>query len=68
VARLVVALLAPAGEPVLVAVDDSVFRRCGRRVYGAVWQHDGSSPARNKLNSGTCFVTAGIVVRVPTGP
>jgi DDE superfamily endonuclease len=65
VARLVVALLVPAGEPVAVAVDDSVFRRCGRRVYGAAWQHDGSSPARNKLSFGTCFVTAGIIVRLP---
>jgi len=65
VARLVAALLVPAGEPVLVAVDDSVFRRCGRRVYGAAWQHDGSSPAKNKLSFGTCFVTAGIIVALP---
>ena len=65
VARLVAALLVPAGEPVVVAVDDSVFRRCGRKVYGAAWQHDGSSPARNKLSFGTCFVTAGIVVALP---
>lgn len=65
VARLVVALLVPAGEPLAVAVDDSVFRRCGRKVHGAAWQHDGSSPARNKLSYGNCFVTAGIVVTVP---
>jgi DDE superfamily endonuclease len=65
VARLVAALLVPAGEPLVVAVDDSVFRRCGRRVYGAAWQHDGSSPAKNKLSFGTCFVTAGIVVALP---
>jgi hypothetical protein len=65
VARLVVALLVPAGEPLAVAVDDSVFRRSGRQVYGAAWQHDGSSPARNKLSFGTCFVTAGIIVRLP---
>jgi hypothetical protein len=65
VARLAVGLLVPAGEPLVVAVDDSVFRRCGRRVYGAAWQHDGSSPARNKLSFGTCFVTAGIIVALP---
>jgi hypothetical protein len=65
VARLVVALLVPAGAAVTVAVDDSVFRRCGRRVYGAAWQHDGSSPARNKLSFGNCFVTCGIVVALP---
>jgi hypothetical protein len=65
VALMVAALLVPAGEPVLVAVDDSVFRRCGRKVWGAAWQHDGSSPAKNKLSFGTCFVTAGIIVALP---
>jgi DDE superfamily endonuclease len=65
VARLVVALLVPEGEPITVAVDDSVFRRSGRKVWGAAWQHDGSSPARGKLSFGNCFVTAGIVVRLP---
>jgi transposase len=65
VARLVVALLVPRDGAITVAVDDSVFRRSGRRVYGAAWQHDGSSPARNKLSFGTCFVTAGIVVSLP---
>jgi hypothetical protein len=65
VARLAAALLVPAGEPLVVAVDDSVFRRCGRRVCGAAWQHDGSSPAKSKLSFGTCFVTAGIIVDLP---
>jgi DDE superfamily endonuclease len=65
VARLVVALLVPAGAAVIVAVDDSVFRRCGRKVYGAAWQHDGSAPARDKISFGTCFVVAGIVVALP---
>jgi DDE superfamily endonuclease len=65
VARIVVALLVPAGAAITVAVDDSVFRRSGRRVFGAAWQHDGSSPAKNKLSYGTCFVTAGIVVALP---
>jgi len=65
VARIVVALLVPPGGAITVAVDDSVFRRSGRRVSGAAWQHDGSSPARNKLSFGNCFVTAGIVVALP---
>jgi len=65
VARMVVLLLVPAGAAVTVAVDDSVFRRSGRKVWGAAWQHDGSSPARNKLSFGTCFVTCGIVVSLP---
>jgi transposase len=65
VARIVAGLLVPAGEPVTVAVDDSLFRRSGRKVHGAAWQHDGSSPAKDKLSFGTCFVTAGIIVTLP---
>ena len=65
VARLVVLLLVPPTGPLTVAVDDSVFRRSGRKVYGAGWQYDGSSPSQNKLSFGTCFVTCGIVVRLP---
>jgi hypothetical protein len=65
VAQVVVLLLVPAGAAVTVAVDDSVFRRRGRRVWGAAWQHDGSSPARSKLSYGNCFVTAGIIVALP---
>src|SRR5215831_679876 len=64
-ARLVVLLLVAPGAPLKVAVDDSLFRRSGRRVHGAGWQHDGSAPSRGKLGFGTCFVTAGIVVALP---
>ena len=58
-------LLVPPGAAITVAVDDSVFRRSGRKVWGAAWQHDGSSPAKNKLSFGNCFVTAGVVVALP---
>jgi hypothetical protein len=64
VARLAV-LLVPVGAPLMVAVDDSLFRRARRKVYGAGWQYDGSSPAQDKLSFGTCFVVAGIVVHLP---
>ena len=65
VARVAVMLLVPPGAAITVAVDDSVFRRSGRKVWGAAWQHDGSSPAKNKLSFGNCFVTAGVVVALP---
>jgi hypothetical protein len=50
-ARLVVELLVPAGEPVSVAVDDTLFRRRGKKVWAASWFHDGSAqgPAKNGL-------------------
>jgi hypothetical protein len=65
VAQLVVLLAVPPGAALQVAVDDSVFRRSGRKVHGAGWQHDGSSPSVSKLSYGNCFVVAGIVVRLP---
>ena len=65
VAQLVVLLVVPAGADLRVAVDDSVFRRSGRKVHGAGGQHDGSSPAKNKLSYGDCFVAAAILVRLP---
>jgi hypothetical protein len=33
VAKLVVALLVPAGEPVTVAIDDTLFKRRGKKVW-----------------------------------
>ena len=65
VAQLVVLLLVPPGADLRIAVDDSVFRRSGRKVHGAGWQHDGSSPAKNKLSYGNCFVAVAILVRLP---
>ena len=65
VARLVVGLLVAPGAPLVVAVDDSLFRRSGRKVHGAGWQYDGSDRSRGRLGFGTCFVTAGIVVTLP---
>jgi hypothetical protein len=66
-ARLVVARLVPAGAAVLVVVDDTLFRRSGRRVAGAAWQHDASrkGPRASQVSWGTCFVVAGIVVDLP---
>jgi hypothetical protein len=65
VAQLAVMALVPDGAPLAVAVDDSLFRRRGRKVAGAAWQHDGSAPGKGKVGFGTCFVTCGIVVALP---
>jgi hypothetical protein len=65
VARLVVLLLVPPGAPLEVAVDDSLFRRTGRKVHGAGWQYDAASPSRRKIGYGTCFVVCGLIVHLP---
>lgn len=64
---LIVSGLLPDGAPVLVAVDDTLMRRSGRRVAGAAWQHDGArkGPKGSQVSWGTCFVVVGIVVVLP---
>ena len=42
VLRLVTGWLVPVGAPVVIAVDDTMFRRTGRKVYAACWGYDGS--------------------------
>src|ERR1700730_12754033 len=64
VARLVVSLLVPAGQPVTVAIDDTLFRRRGKKVWAASWFHDGSAPGPAKTGYGHNWGVAGLVVRL----
>jgi hypothetical protein len=64
-ARLVVTLLVPAGQPVTVAIDDTLFRRHGKKVWAAGWFHDGSAAGKDKTGYGNNWVIAGIVVTLP---
>ena len=64
--RLVVGLLLDPGEAVLVAVDDTLFRRSGRRVHAAFWHHDGAAAGPGTAVAwGNNWVLAAIVVRLP---
>lgn len=62
--RLVVDRLVPAGDAVVVAVDDTLFRRTGRKVHAASWFHDGSATGRHQVGYGNNWVVAAIVVRL----
>ena len=64
-AGLVVAHLLPAGAPITVAVDDTLFRRRGKKVHGAGWFHDGSAAGQLKLGYGNNWVVVAIVVTLP---
>lgn len=58
-------LLAPE-EPVLIAVDDSLCRRRGRKVHGAFWHRDVAANSEGLVAAwGNSWVVAGIVVRLP---
>jgi DDE superfamily endonuclease len=63
-AVLVVSLLVPAGAPVDVAVDDTLFKRRGKKVWAASWFHDGAAPGPAKTGYGNNWVILGIVVRL----
>lgn len=63
-AHLIVRTLLPAGEAVTLAVDDTLFKRRGKKVFGAAWQHDGAAIGEKQVGRGTCFVVIGIIVEL----
>ncbi len=64
-AHLIVRTLVPAGVPLELVIDDTLFRRRGRRVFGARWTYDGAAPGRTPIGFGTCFLVLGILVDLP---
>jgi hypothetical protein len=54
-------------EPIRVAVDDSLFHRTGKQVYGARYQYDGSAPSGTgaKIGYGNNWVVLTLIVRLP---
>ncbi|MEV6617099.1 transposase [Streptomyces sp. NPDC051051] len=43
------------GAPLLAAVDDTLFKRAGKKVFGALWQHDGAAKGPRPVGYGTRF-------------
>ncbi|WP_239341576.1 transposase, partial [Frankia sp. CiP3] len=64
-ARLVVGLLVVDDAPVLVAVDDTLFHRSGKKVWAAGWFHDGSAKGSHQVGYGNNWVVVGVVVTLP---
>jgi hypothetical protein len=66
---VIVQTLLPPGVSLLVAVDDTLFTRSGRRVARAGWHHDAAAKTKGdkdtRLRWGHCWVVAGIVVDLP---
>jgi hypothetical protein len=61
----VIQALVPAGADVRVAVDDTLMRRRGKRVWLALWTHDGSARSKDKIGYGNTWVIAAILVDLP---
>jgi hypothetical protein len=68
VARLIVKHLLSGGDPLVVAVDGTFFRRWGKHVAEARWAYDGSAQGGKKTAFGNTWVIAAIVVRLPCCP
>jgi hypothetical protein len=64
-ADLIVARLVPAGSPLTIAVDDTLFTRSGKKVFGVAWHHDGAAKGPKPIGFGNCWVVAGIIVELP---
>jgi hypothetical protein len=66
-ARLVVSRLLTPDAPVELAVDDTLFRRSGRKVHATGWHRDGSAKVagKNRICWGNCWIIVGIVVALP---
>ncbi|MGH3158447.1 MAG: transposase [Streptosporangiaceae bacterium] len=63
-ARMIVKYLLADGDPVVVAVDGTFFKRWGRKVFQARWAYDGSAQGGKKVACGNTWVIAAIVVRL----
>jgi DDE superfamily endonuclease len=65
VAKLAVSLLVSEEEPVTVAIDDTLFKRTGRKVHAISWFHDGSARGPHQVGLGNNWVVAAIIVTLP---
>jgi hypothetical protein len=64
-ASLVVELLLPADDPILLAIDETLTRRRGPKVFAASWWHDGSAAGATKIGYGNSWVVLAMVVTLP---
>jgi hypothetical protein len=59
---LIVDRLLPKGSAITVVIDDTLFKRSGRKVFGVFWHHDGAAKGPKPIGFGNCWVVAGVVV------
>jgi hypothetical protein len=66
-ADFLVSVFVKAGAPIRLAVDDTLFGRSGRRVWGAHYLHDGAQPegSGRRTRWGNCWVVVVLVVELP---
>ena len=67
-AELLAARLLPAGGPLRFALDDTLFHRSGRKVFGACLHHDPQAGAGPRLGFGNSWVVLGLLCLLYTSP
>jgi len=66
IAELIAARLCDPGAPLLVALDDTLLHRLGRKVHASFWHHDATANSRQATVAwGNNWVVVGIVVGLP---
>jgi len=63
--EVIVGLLVPTGAPVRLVCDDTLYRRSGRRVFGAAWHHDPLGVGRRAVAWANAWVVLGVLVDLP---
>jgi hypothetical protein len=61
-----VTVFVKAGAPIRLAIDDTLFGRSGRKVWGAHYLHDGAQPegSGRRTRWGNCWVVVVLVVQL----
>jgi hypothetical protein len=71
VLEVIVACLLGPDAPLRLVVDDTLFRRSGRKVWGATWHHDplaAGGKGRKPVAWANCWVVVGVLVELPFVP
>jgi hypothetical protein len=66
-ADFLVSVFVKSGAPIRLAVDDTLFGRSGRKVFGAHYLHDGAQPegSGRRTRWGNCWVVVVLIVELP---
>jgi hypothetical protein len=63
--EVIVARLLHPAAPIRLVVDDSLFKRSGRKVFATSWHYDAAATGRRRTAWGNCWVVVGVLVRLP---
>jgi DDE superfamily endonuclease len=63
--EVLVARLLDPDAPIRLVVDDSLFKRAGRKIFGADWRYDATATGRKRVAWGNTWVVVGVLVELP---